>query len=778
MSRNKTFALSPSILVWGITIAFVFSAQAKDPSEVDLANTTWTLRINPETLAIRAQPAGKSQIEISAEQDPLSQTRVVSRKSAELIWEEPEKGLTFSGLLEGEVFRLSIRSVDVPSSVTIPVIRPGPRARAYMLPLFEGSYVPVNDGAWREFLVSESPMDTTSGLSIPFWGVDYGDFTITYILENPFNNRLVFEDRDGVLDLCLTHEIQRNAKDAQFDIVIILGKGSPVEPARLYREWIVKRGEFVGLKDKIKKNPDVQKLLGAAHVYLWGDSILSRYDVKGWKTFAKELMRRGKAPEPSPGKRIWELLAQDARDAAAEIASVQYPYDYVKNQLADGISELLKRADFYVPSAWQGVQLTSETLNLLKEDGSKRSEVDHRHLNSLLLASAFPESFENPGNWGDGVSVKMMEGLSRAGFDRLWLGLPSWEGGFNHPKAIEKAKDLGYLIGPYDSYHSIHKPGMTETWETAQFDQDLYERGPIVRADGTKKKGFKGAGYLLSPIAARPYVEKRVNGIIGQVGFNSWFVDCDAYGEVFDDYSPLHPATQADDMRARLDRMAWMSDKHRLVVGSERGAAYAAQVIDFAHGMMTPVIGWGDPDLKDKNSKYYMGAYYPPDGPAVFMKQVPLKEKYYPIYYDPRFRLPLYEIVFHDSVVATHQWGCGSLKFEDQTATVELLELLYGVPPLYHLNLAELKKHEKAIKKHYAFFSPLHKEIGLLPMTAFDWLTPDRLVQRTVFGGRVEIVANFGSTDFVKQGEVVARQSIVVKWLDTMRSKLYVPEPS
>ncbi|MFC1605221.1 glycoside hydrolase, partial [Planctomycetota bacterium] len=39
-----------------------------------------------------------------------------------------------------------------------------------------------------------------------------------------------------------------------------------------------------------------------------------------------------------------------------------------------------------------------------------------------------------------------------------------------------------------------------------------------------------------------------------------------------------------------------------------------------------------------------------------------MKERYQYLYYDPQFRLPLYEVVFHDSVVTTHQWANGSLK--------------------------------------------------------------------------------------------------------------------
>src|SRR4029077_10868435 len=135
---------------------------------------------------------------------------------------------------------------------------------------------------------------------------------------------------------------------------------------------------------------------------------------------------------------------------------------------------------------------------------------------------------------------------------------------------------------------------------------------------------------------------------------------------------------QQQDAQARCDRMKWMSSAHGIVVGSEGGTAIAAPAIHFAHGMLTPVIGWGDPDLTSRDSKYFLGGYWPPDGPAVFVKQVPLKPYYQKFFFDPRYRLPLYETVFHDSVIATHHWSAASLKFKDQVQTVALLESLYN----------------------------------------------------------------------------------------------------
>jgi hypothetical protein len=772
----RDYSLSLSLLV----LAAIFTgnvALAQNVQPVVLKNDTWTIHIDPASLHITAQPIAKNKAEVSAPQQDLGPVTDLKQDNREASWELAKNALRVSCRLDSETLSVHLAS-KTPGRFTWPIVGRDSIVEAYILPLFEGSYVPSGNAEWLAFLVQQSPLNTTEGLSMPFWGVDCGNYSLTYILANPFNNELLFEEHEGRIGMQLTHEFTKNWEKKEYGLLIRLGKDSPVEPARQFRKWLIEQGKFVSLQQKIEKIPEVERLRGAAHIYLWGDALITRYDILDWKRFMAKLQQEGKSSHPSPGRRIWELMGQEIRKAVAEIASMQYPYAYIKTQVTDELSNLLQRRDFYTTSTWKDVTLPEEAQDLLKRGIAELNEPQLWRLNCLLLESAFPGEFVKSDRWGDGVSVKMMEKFAEKGFDRLWLGLNTWQCGYRHPQAITKAKQLGYLIAPYDSYHSIHHPEERDTWETAQFDLQLYETGAVVKADGTKKRGFKGKGYILSPIAARPYVEKRVAGIMKRLPerFNSWFIDCDAYGELYDDYSELHPATQQDDMIARLDRMAWIRDSYGLVIGSERGAAYAAPVIHFAHGMMTPVIGWGDPDLqKNKESKYYLGGWWPPDGPAIFVKQVSLKPQYRTFYFDPRFRLPLYQTVFHDSVVTTHHWGSGSLKFSDQLGTVELLELLYMVPPLYHMNLQEFEKHKNTMKAHYEFFSPLHREVAVLPLTDFAWINNDRTVQRTVFGNRVEMVANFAQEDFPYQETAIPGRSVRARWLDTGRTQTFTP---
>ena len=748
------------------------------PETARLGNAVWRVDITTRSLAVEARPVdAETVVPISVGQTGLGNITEFAQDDNTVSWRIADQFFTVRFELIGE--SLSVEFVhDKQTSdtfrLTWPAIEDSESLRAYILPLFEGSYVPKNDITWQDFLSERGPINTTAGLSMPFWGLDLTDRTLTYILTNPFNNQIRFNKTAAPsLSMAVSHTFTPNWEQKRYGLHISLGAASPVAPAKQYRHYLQQKAEFVSFAEKIEKTPAAERLLGAAHIYLWGGKLLSQYDVTDWQTFATRL-----SGDSGIATQIWAQLNAEARKAIREIVQSAHASKYVRRVVSRAISEQLEKPDFYNSTIWTEIPLTSEAEKLISRDVSTLSLTEVYRRNCLLFYAAFFDTLRHPDEWGDGLSVKLLEQFAENGLDRLWLGVDSWQDGFRHPAAIAKAKELGYLVGPYDSYHSIHHPNEKDTWETAQFDLSLYASGAIVNADGTKSRGFKKKGYHLSPLVAQPYVENRVNGIVAQMpsDFNTWFIDCDAYGELYDDYSTSHPATQLDDMNARLARIAWIRDTHNMVVGSEGGAAYSASTLHFAHGMTVPVIGWGDPDMKSKTSPYYVGGYWPPEGPAVHIKQVPLKPNYLYHYYDPRFRLPLYQIVFHDSVVTTHHWGSGSLKFKNAIGTLALLELLYNVPPLYHLNIDEFSKHKAWIKRYYTFFSPLHKQIGGKVMTDFQWLSEDKLVQRTEFGDKVEILANFGTDLFRYKGVIVMGRNVVARWMDTSEVEVFSVE--
>ena len=231
-----------------------------------------------------------------------------------------------------------------------------------------------------------------------------------------------------------------------------------------------------------------------------------------------------------------------------------------------------------------------------------------------------------------------------------------------------------------------------------------------------------------------------------QSPYSAWFVDCDATGECFDDYNPLHPATRVDDLKLRRQRLRWLENERQLVVGSEGGSALFADVIHFGHGVHTPYIGHLDPSFREPQSPYYLGRYWPPDSPDSSFKPVPVPPSLKTPYFDPTVRIPLYQAALGDELIGTHHWSFDSLKFDDVEQTRELMEILYMMPPLYHLNREAWPKRRERILQHLAFWGPLHRELATAPLTRFACLSEDRLVQRTTFqpkSGEVTITVNF-----------------------------------
>jgi hypothetical protein len=72
-------------------------------------------------------------------------------------------------------------------------------------------------------------------------------------------------------------------------------------------------------------------------------------------------------------------------------------------------------------------------------------------------------------------------------------------------------------------------------------------------------------------------------------------------------------------------------------------------------------------------------------------------------------------------------------------------------------------------------FSKTHEVAVRLEMTGFDWLTKDHLVQRTKFGDKLEIIANFGSTDFIFSGKKIRGKSLVIHDLESNKYENYTP---
>lgn len=645
----------------------------------------------------------------------------------------------------------------VPASFSAPVGESGQMtwwlpsgAARLVLPISAGMVVDASREDQMHWLRKGSAWSLAQ---LPALGAVYGDRMLVVIVPWPHYAELVVEERLGV-----RFSLPEGRRDAAPCQVVASWRGiDPLEVAMAFRDWrrsAKDRGAVPPprpLSEKAGRLPRVSRLFGAPHFYLWGPALFSRHDVDRdrWIAFARALRD---APPESLAGRVAARVAADQRKALQELAEAERPMDHLTIDVAASIATVL----------------TDRSLSNLPAD-IPLADVTRR--NRATIAEALPGLVNEPATWGDGMSLPMLEALREAGIDRALLLLCDLHGRSLRPDVAARAEELGFLLGPYDSYHSVHSPDADpdDTWQTAQFDREAYESGRVLKADGTGHGGFRGKGFHFSPIAAWPHVQKRVTSLMTQVPYSAWFIDCDAAAECFDDYNPLHVASRVDDINSRRDRLRWLESEKGLVAGSEDGSVLFADVVHFGHGVHTPYIGHLDPAFRDRQSPHFLGRHWPPDTPEHAFKPASVPPSLVMPYFDPRMRIPLYQAALGDEVIVSHHWSFDSLKLEDVAASRELLEILYMVPPMYHINRASWPERRERIVRHVAFWGPIHRELATAPLIRFEWLSDDRLLQRTTFrgaNGDVQITVNFGGEERANQppysaavsGAMVVRQ--------------------
>ncbi|MGZ9816718.1 glycoside hydrolase [Peribacillus simplex] len=735
----------------------------KKPANFKFSN--FTFDVDPETFEVFIEKDGVKE----RASMPLPKMKVsdLKKENNKISWNYPDEKVKVK--MEKKENYLDI---DIKSTGAKQFEWPKISADSYMLPLGEGKFIPNNDKYWREFLKDET-LTFSESFSMRFFTLNMPKYSMVYIAKNMFNDKIHF-DTTSKIEFGFSHEFPAMNQNKEYGFRLYVTNNDPVHVAQIYKNYIQEKGEFKTLKEKAKENPNIKKLYGAPHIYLWNDEAITEENIH-WNQLKQQL--NGKLVQW-----IKELLSNYSEDGSNEFEDVilqvnsqEYIDKYQKNVIVIAINQVLKLEQFYNEQVFQHIDADSK--KLIKKGIGNLSEQELYELNKGLLKDELKDSVDEIEMWGKKESTDLLDDMYESGIEQAWVGLPNWANGLMNPDMVQEANQLGYLIGPYDSYHSIHQK-TSKDWNTASFkDETLYDQATITGENGEKIKGFLKRGRKLNPTLTLPSVKQRVDDILREgIPFNSWFVDCDATGEFYDDYSPEHITTQEQDMKARLKRMDYIAKEKHMVVGSEGGNDYTSNVIAFAHGLETPVIKWGDPDMREnKNSPYYVGGYWSQKGtvPERYSKRVPIKELYKHIYLDPAYSLPLYKLVYNDSVITTHHWEWGSLKIKVMVDERRLYEFLYNVPPLYHLDKQEWDENKDMIVSHVKDWSPFHRKAVTKQMTGFKILSKNRLVQSTEFDKNLKVVANFSDKDFIYNNETIQAKSVVI--YEGNSKKVYEP---
>jgi hypothetical protein len=177
-----------------------------------------------------------------------------------------------------------------------------------------------------------------------------------------------------------------------------------------------------------------------------------------------------------------------------------------------------------------------------------------------------------------------------------------------------------------------------------------------------------------------------------------------------------------------------------LVTGCETGHDAAVPFLHYFEGMMS--LGpYRVPDAGRDMARIWTNA------PAAVVK----------FQLGHAYRLPLWELVYHDCVVAQWYWGDYNNKLPMLWDKRDLFNALYATPPMFMFNRRLWQENRDRFVQSYRNTCPWVREVGYSEMTDHRFLTPDRNVQQTVFANGRTITVNFGSEPFkLPDGHTVA----------------------
>jgi hypothetical protein len=276
---------------------------------------------------------------------------------------------------------------------------------------------------------------------------------------------------------------------------------------------------------------------------------------------------------------------------------------------------------------------------------------------------------------------------------------------------------------------SIHGDWTTDAWP-----KDI-----MIKANGDWEKGWRVratngqwlACAVLCDRQALPYAQNRVPRELAAKPYQCRFIDTTTASPWRECYHTNHPMTRTDSRVWKMKLLEYMSKDMKLVTGSETGHDDAVPYVHYFEGMLS------------------LGPYRVPDSGRDTRRiwtQVPERVAKYQLGHT--YRLPLWELVFHDCVVAQWYWGDYNNKLPALWDKRDLFNVLYGTPPMFMFDRKLWQEQRDRFVKSYRNTCPHVRQVGYAEMTDHRFLTDDRNVQETVFANGITITVNFGAKPF------------------------------
>ncbi len=352
----------------------------------------------------------------------------------------------------------------------------------------------------------------------------------------------------------------------------------------------------------------------------------------------------------------------------------------------------------------------------------------------------------------DKDKIAVVKELKAAGIDRFL-----WSGGGTEEQVKFMAGMPDVLVGRYDIYQDIYHPeqlkklGWKRGSNTEAWPKDIVwnsaDSNDWRHAWGVKAKdGTWTHCAMMCDSVAPAYERRNVAQELKTKPYNTRFVDTTVAAPWQTCWNPAHPMTRSDSRRWKMELLRILGDEFKLVVGSETGHDASVPFCDYFEGMLS------------------LGPYRVPDSgrniPQIWTNVPPRVAKYQ---VGEAYRLPLWELVYHECVCAHWYWGDYNNKLPSIWWKRDLFNMLYGTMGMFIFNGRQWAEDRGRFVESYRLTSPIARATGYSEMTGHRVLSPDRKVQESRFADGTVVTVNFGDSAFALPGggEVPARGHVV-----------------
>lgn len=342
----------------------------------------------------------------------------------------------------------------------------------------------------------------------------------------------------------------------------------------------------------------------------------------------------------------------------------------------------------------------------------------------LLLGAA------NIWNW-DMKADALCREMKDLGFERVL-----WSRGGNGDE-LKQINDLGYLTGVYDIYSDVWAPGGPNWLKTEGWPDDLVWNagGDWIKGWAHHQKNADGTttifpGGVVSSGAWLKRAQTRIPADLKDKPYRARFIDTVTASPWFEDWNPAHPQTRTQDKTNKMATLNYVSKDLKLVTGAETGHDASVPFTHYYEGMLS------------------LGPYRLPDAGRDLLQYKAPTPEFLKFQIGPGYRVPLWELVYHDCTVAQWYWGDYNNKAPEVWPRRDLWNILYATPPMYMFDKKTWDANKEKFVASYKQIAPIARRFGYDEMLSHEWLNSDHTVQRTTWKSGAQIVVNFGDKPF------------------------------